>query len=370
MTHVLCVGIATLDHVFRVAAMPQSPEKHRASDLAVTGGGTAANAAVAAARLGARVSLYAVLGADPLGDEIVARLEREGVDCAGVRRARGGRSPLSAILVDEAGERLIISYADRSLRDDTDWLPRALPAGVEVVLGDTRWQRASAHFFRLARAAGKRAVLDGDHAPIEVDEVLTLPTHIAFSRQGLRDLTGVEDARAALAALGLHASMWRGVTDGENGVFYWHDGAVRHEPAFPVAAIDTLGAGDVWHGAFAVALAEGMDEPAAVRFACAAAAIKCTRFGGCRGTPLRAEVDALLVARAPQSPLEGEGRTAKPSGVGWQRGGDRMSTGSFVPPLLGLPRTRKSGGDGAATPPRRAARADPPPLGEGGGVTQ
>lgn len=293
MKRVLCVGIATLDQVFRVGAMPTRAEKYRAQDLVVTGGGTAANGAVAIARLGGAVSLYAVLGDDAVGDEIVAGLERENVDCSAVPRLAGVRSPLSAIMVDQAGERMIVSYADPRLPGPPSWLPDRLPEGVDAVLGDTRWQTGSAHFFRLAREAGVPAVLDADRAPQEVPELLGLATHVAFSMQGLRDLTGLGEPRTALAAFGV-SDAWLGVTDGGEGVYYWRDGAIAHEPAFAVEALDTLGAGDTWHGAFALGLAEGMDEPAAIRFASATAALKCTRFGGREGMPRRADVERCL----------------------------------------------------------------------------
>ena len=84
------------------------------------------------------------------------------------------------------------------------------------------------------------------------------------------------------------------VTDGPNGVSWLEDGALRHMPAFAVKAIDTLGAGDAFHGAFTLALAEGRDLTDALRFASAAAALKCTQFGGAAGAPRRAEVDEFL----------------------------------------------------------------------------
>jgi sulfofructose kinase len=296
VTHILCAGIATLDQVFALEVMPTVPEKYRAADLVVTTGGTAANAAVAIARLGGAVGFLGALGDDRLGDEIVAALEAEGVDCAGVRRVAGKRSPLSAILVDRSGERLVISHSDPELPGSTAHLPEGLPAGVGAVLGDTRWQAGSAHLFELARAAGVPAVLDGDRAPRERPEILELATHVAFSTQGLRDLTGRDDPRAGLASLP-PARAWVAVTNGAEGVFFREDGAVVHAPAFPVAAVDTLGAGDTWHGAFALALAEGMGEHDAVRFASAAAAIKCTRPGGRNGAPTRVEVEAFLSGR-------------------------------------------------------------------------
>jgi sulfofructose kinase len=290
---VLCVGIAALDQVFRVDAMPSRPEKYRSHDLRVTGGGTAANAAVAAARLGATVIFYGVLGDDRVGDEIVAGLVGERVECR-IRRVAGRRSPLSAILVDDGGERLIVSYADPDLPWSTDHLPNALPPGVDAVLGDTRWQPASAHFFGLARAAGIPAVLDADRAPKQVPKLMDLATHVAFSQQGARDLTGVDDPLSALRTIGMRPSTWVAVTNGPHGVFYWRAGEVVRYGAFPVRAVDTLGAGDTWHGAFAVALAEGSMEEQAIEFASAAAALKCTRFGGRDGAPRRKEVEDFL----------------------------------------------------------------------------
>ena len=296
MTSVLCVGIAVLDYVYAVEAMPVRAEKYRASDLAVVGGGIAANASVAVARLGGRAHLATRLGDDPTGATIVAELEREGVDCTLARRFSGLRSPTSAILVDAKGERLIVSYSDNAIPSDTSWLPDALPAGIGAVLGDTRWVEGSAHSFRLARRAGVPAILDGDRRPAHPD-VLDLATHVAFSEQGLAEITGIADPADGLRVLAESSRSWLAVTVGEGGVYFLEDGAVAHEPAFPVATVDTLGAGDAWHGAFALGLAEGMGERAAVRFASAVAAIKCTRFGGRAGIPARSDVDHFLRGR-------------------------------------------------------------------------
>lgn len=294
MTLILCAGIATQDQVFRVAEMPARPEKHRASALAITTGGTAANAAVALAHLGAEVVFWGGLGDDGLGDTILAALGAKGIDVSGVRRWPGIASPLSAILVDDRAERTVISYADRRLPGPPDGLPRALPPGTRAVLGDTRWQAGSAHVFRLAREAGIPAVLDADRAPTEIPEVLELATHVAFATQALRDLTGIAEPGRALATLADRAGTWFAVTNGPEGVHHLEGGRVVHNAAFPVAAVDTLGAGDTWHGAFTLRLAEGAPEAEAIRFACAAAAIKCTRLGGCDGAPSRGEVEALL----------------------------------------------------------------------------
>lgn len=293
---ILCVGIATLDYVYSMDAIPTRPEKHRARDLAVVGGGIAANASVAVARLGGHAMLATRLGDDFTAHEIVADLEREGVDCTFARRLAGKRSPVSAILVDAQGERLVVSYADQSYPAGTEWLPAALPAGTAGVLGDTRWEEGAAHVFALARRAGVPGVLDADRAPRH-PESLRLASHIAFSAQGLRELTGTDDPRAGLERLAADAGNWLAVTLGAEGVLFVEDGRIVHEPTFPVTAVDTLGAGDVWHGALALALGEGMPARRAVRFASAAAALKCTRFGGRRGAPSRTEVERLLTER-------------------------------------------------------------------------
>ncbi len=295
MPAVLCVGIATLDHVFAVATLPTKPEKHRAHDLAVVGGGIAANAAVAVARLGGRAALAARLGADGTAEIILDELAREGVDCALARRFPGLRSPTSAVLVDARGERLVVSYSDPETPADPAWLPARLGSGVGAVLGDTRWPEGTAHLFRLARAAGIPAVLDADRRPDP--DLLALATHVAFAEQALREVTGSADPAAGLAALAGSARNWLAVTVGDRGVLFLERGRVAGAPAFAVDAVDTLAAGDAWHGAFALALAEGRGERAAIRFASAAAAIKCTRFGGRAGLPSRAEVDAFLMER-------------------------------------------------------------------------
>jgi len=298
---VFCLGIATLDYVYSVETLPTRGEKYRSRDLAVVGGGCAGNASVAIARLGGRSWLATRLADDLTGDRIVADLEAEGVDASASLRAPGLRSPVSAILVDAAGERMVVSYSDPAMPEETGWLPSNLPEGAKAVLADTRWGEGALAVLRLARKAGVPGVLDADRKPPHPDLVATA-SHVAFSQQALRELSGEDDPRAGLAKVaGLammeeHASNWLAVTLGKDGVLFMEDGAVAHIPAFVVETVDTLGAGDVWHGAFALALAEGQGEREAIRFASAAAAIKCTRFGGRLGAPRREEIEAFLAA--------------------------------------------------------------------------
>lgn len=297
MARVLCIGIAVLDHVFQVETMPTRAEKYRARQLKTVGGGIAANAAVAIARQGGESLLVTRLGGDDIGRIILDGVAAEGVDVSLSRRFDGRRSPLSCILVDRDGERTIISYSDGDIPDDPSWLPTALPAGVGAVLGDTRWEEGSRRMFELARASGAVAVLDADRKPQD-EATVALATHVALSAQACAEMTGESDPARGVAALGRRFRNWLAVTDGANGVFWTEGGAARHAPAFKIEAVDTLGAGDTWHGAFALGLAEGMDEARAVRYASAVAAIKCTRFGGRSGIPDRAEADRFLEENA------------------------------------------------------------------------
>lgn len=296
MSDIFFIGIAVVDYVFSVDRMPDRAEKYRARDCQIVGGGLAANAAATAARLGHRAHMIGRLGDDVVADQIIDGLAAEGVDCAGLRRFAGHRSPLSSVFVDKAGERMIVNYGDWSIPTATDWLPDELPAGTGAVMGDIRWEEGARHLFDLARAAGLPAVLDVDRPPFDAS-LLDAVSHVALSAQALREMTGTDDPRNGLMQLAERCSAHLSVTIGAEGTLFFEGETIAHEPAFAVEVVDTLGAGDVWHGALTVALAEGIETRAAIRLASAAAALKCTRFGGRAGIPTRAELDEFLKMR-------------------------------------------------------------------------
>lgn len=292
---VLCVGIAVLDRLYRVPAIPATPTKCVATDHKEVGGGSAASAAVAASRLGGRVSLWARVGDDDIATRILDQLAADGVDASGVRRLPNARSGSSAILIDEAGERLIANFPGGALDLDPGWLPLGSIARHDVVLGDLRWHQGTATALRAARVANRRTVLDADlNAYPETRDLLPLADEVVFSAPYLARVTETSDLadglrRARDLGIGLV-----GVTSGAGGFHWLEGGEMRHAAGFAVAAIDTLAAGDVFHGAYALARAEGRTVAEAGRFANAAAALKCTRFGGRDGAPTRMEVDQFL----------------------------------------------------------------------------
>ena len=294
MTSVLCVGLAGQDFIFSVENLHSSPEKYRAREMIAAGGGLAATAAVAAARLGAQVSLATRLGDDWLAEHILQELASYGVNCTLSRRFPGLRSSVSAVLVTPTGERLIINYSDDRIPDDPSWLP-PLPPATRAVHGDMRWEAGSRRYLSEAREAGIPGVLDVDRAPQD-QALIGFASHAAFSTQAVTELLGTHDPAEAVTRLARQHGTWIAVTDGGRGTWFGAGGNVSHQPAFPVRPVDTLGAGDVFHGALTLALGEGRSEAEAVRFASAAAALKCLRFGGRVGAPTRADTNAFLAS--------------------------------------------------------------------------
>ncbi|MER8411979.1 MULTISPECIES: sugar kinase [unclassified Mesorhizobium] len=299
----LSVGALTLDTILRVETLPVHQGKFIASDGVQIASGMATSAACAAHRLGAEVSLWASAGDDAVADQLIAGIKAEGVDCTFVRRVRGARSALASILVDAYGERIIVPFYDGLAQADPEALPVADLTAFDAVLVDVRWPGAAALALRAARALGRPAILDADTAPLQIlEQLLPLATHIVASETAARIVCGQAlDPETACADLASRTDAFVAVTGGAAGS-WWHDrraGCVRHVAAPKIKAIDTLAAGDVFHGAFAVGLAEAMPVEQALRFASAAAALKCLRFGGRLGAPNRAETLAMVAQTWP-----------------------------------------------------------------------
>ncbi len=292
MARVLTLGITVFDTVLRVGDMPRHGGKFYATGRAEVVGGIAANAAIAIVRLGGEAVLASRVGDDLVGERIVSDLAAAGVDTSMVEWLNGVASSISTILVDQTGERLLVNHSDPALFHG---LPSLDGIAVDGVMTDTRWPEGALAALGRARDLAVPAVLDYDREAERLrSELLGAATHVVFGQQGLAAIAGTEDVALALGAVRGMTDAWLACTSGGGGV-HWLDGDVlRHLPAFPIKAVDTLGAGDVFHGAFTLALAEGMREAAALRFASAAAAIKCTRFGGGAVSPTRAELAAFL----------------------------------------------------------------------------
>lgn len=296
MALVICCGQIVMDHSFSVDEIESPPSKVTARRYAAGVGGMSAHAAIAVARLGGRSLFWGRVGDDAAGETLAEAMAAEGVDIEGLHRFAGARTPLSAVIVDKRGERSIVTYRGDGLGLDTGWLPLDRLDGVGAVLCDPRWPAGTAAVFEAARARGIPSVLDAEKSEMRVLlDLVPLVDHAIFAAPGLRIFAGVKGAAEGLRkALASGPLKLAAVTRGEDGTLWMEGGAdkPRETPAFRVSATNTTGAGDVFHGAYALALAEGQAVAAAIRFASAAGALR-ARDGE---TPDRAAVEAMLSA--------------------------------------------------------------------------
>lgn len=298
MSRIICVGHAALDRIYRIDSFPPEPTKVRALEHIESGGGMAANAAAAIAKLGGKAELWSRVGEDDAGVRIRLGLKAARVDARYVQQFEEGRSSTSAIIVDRRGERLIVGQRDANMPSGTQGLPLERVKGAAAVLCDLRWLEAVRTVFARAHAEGVPTVLDADLGAREaLGEILTLTDYAIFAAPALRDLVPGVETRAQLARVLSFGPRYAGVTMGAEG-YMWSEatGADGECPAFAVDVADTTGAGDAFHGAFTLALVEGRPHLECARRANAVAALKCTRLGSRAGLPTRAELDAFLAA--------------------------------------------------------------------------
>jgi sugar/nucleoside kinase (ribokinase family) len=294
---ILCIGMPVRDLIFRVNELPARGNKKRATHYSELSGGNAFNAGVAITRLGGRV-----LMSGPMGDArekssmyMFDDMKREGIDGSAVVHMPGLVTPISNIMIDQTGERTIVTYRDPAL-----WkvkLPDAdeLLQDCAAVLTESRCAEFVTDICVEATARGIPVILDADYIMSLREGLLVASSHIVFSAEALHATAGLTDDTEALRKIAELTPAFLAVTNGAQGML-WLDEERKphHMPSFPVHTVDTLGAGDVFHGAFALAVAEKQPLEHAMRFSSAAAALKCTRFGGAFASPQRAEVEALL----------------------------------------------------------------------------
>jgi sulfofructose kinase len=300
---ILCAGIVVLDEVFRVDEFPQPDGKVQAKGFFVVNGGCAANAAVAIARLGGRAALAGPMGGpagvDENGDRVLKALARENVDCMACQRMDGLGTALSAIFMNARGDRTIVTYRDERIAEAMPDDPERIVSGADAVLADNRYPDFVRPVCEAARRRNLPVVLDGDRPTVEDDPLFRIASHVVFSWECLRETTGVADLAEGLKRIAGRTDAFLAVSNGPDHIVYLEGGKVCHLSVFKITAVDTLGAGDAFHGGFVMALAEGRNEVDAMRFGAAVAGIKCTRIGGSAGAPTRAEVDAFLARNAP-----------------------------------------------------------------------
>jgi sulfofructose kinase len=298
---VLCVGAAAYDLFLPLEGPLQEDRKYEVPAIQESGGGPAANAAFLLNLWGVPAALACLLGDDPFGSRILEEFRQAGTDLRLTEVRRGASTPLSVILVNRAtGSRTLVNRLAPG--EPMRFAPEALEllAGLRpsVLLFDGHQPQAALQAMSALPAA--RTILDaGSRRPgteLLAPKVEFLVPSEAFARSmtGEQDLDSVAGRGRCLQSLQALGARQVAVTLGERGVLYLQDGEARHLPAFRVRAVDTTGAGDIFHGAFAYGVLQGWHLPELVRFAAMAAALSVTKPGGRASIPALAEVRAAL----------------------------------------------------------------------------
>jgi sulfofructose kinase len=294
---ILCIGMPVRDLTFRVHGVPARGSKENASHFEEICGGNALNAAIGIVRLGGRASICGPMGdaRETTSRYIFDKLAHEGIDTKHIVHMPGLVTPISAIMIDLSGERTIVTFRDPELwkvrLPDTD----ELLEDCDAILTESRAAAFCNNLCVEARRRNIPVIVDVDRAMSLREGLLTASSHLVFSSEPLQETAGIADDGEALKKIAKLTPSFLAGTRGPQGTIWLDENqTLQQTPAFPVHTVDTLGAGDVFHGAFALAITEKQDLRQALRFASAAAALKCTRFGGAFAAPQRAEVAELL----------------------------------------------------------------------------
>jgi len=305
MVEALCIGTAAYDLFFPLDGWLEENRKYEIRSSQESGGGPAANAACLLARWGVPTALACVLGDDLYGRRIREELAEAGLDLRLVEVRPGAATPLSVILVNTAsGSRTVVNSlaATAPLRFGAAGLEVLRGLAPRLLLFDGHQPEASLQALELFPAA--RTLLDagslrpGTERLAPRVEFLVPSETFARAMTGVADLDTPEDLRRCLSALQAMNRREVAVTLGERGAAYLEGGEARHLPAFPVRAVDSTGAGDIFHGAFAFGVLRGWPLSEIVRFAAMAAALSVARPGARASIPALAEVRAALSARS------------------------------------------------------------------------
>jgi ribokinase len=297
---VTVLGSLNMDISVAVPALPAPGATVLGSAAVFTPGGKGANQAVAAARLGAEARMVGCVGDDDFGRQLLAALRAEGVSAEGVRVAADVPTGLAMISVDRAGENLITVApgANHEVGDQDVVLARSSPYDVLVISAEIPVAAIRSALAQARGSRGTRCVLNLAPAPaqaaaIVADGVDWLVVNESEAGAVLgQPVDGLADAGQAAAQLVAAGARYAVVTAGAHGAaLAGHEpGEVDTIPAFRIEAVDTVGAGDTFVGALAVALAADIPAPEAVRAAAAAGATAATRPGAQAGMPHPADI--------------------------------------------------------------------------------
>ncbi len=285
MRKIFVHGLSALDLIHTVSDFPKYAEKYKSNSVYVSIGGNAANASLALSRLGVKVYLSTVIGKDEVGNILKQKLVSENIDLSYTHYIDNFKTSISSIIIDKNGERLVLNnreFNDVAINNNIDY------EIFDGFLFDSRDITNSIKILERIKNIKKPKVLDAEENT--TNELLNYFSHVVFSYQGLKSFTGIDNIERALKTFAQKTEFQTLVTNGEHGCYYIQDKMIKNIPALKIKAVDTLAAGDVWHGAFLFKLVKRCSLVNSIEFANYIAALKCKKFGGSLGMPFLREL--------------------------------------------------------------------------------
>ncbi len=304
MKKILVVGSSNFDLVIRSKKLPKPGETIIGDEFLINHGGKGANQAVAAVRLGGDVSFITKVGSDSFGNELINSYVSEGIDCRGVLTSDATPTGVAFINVDSKGENSItvvqgankhLSVSDITdleyLIDESDYILMQLEIPIETVT----------HIVDYASEKNKKIILNPAPANNITNKTLSQLFAVTPNETEIEYLTGVHVSDEASAIKAANILIEKGVenviiTMGAKGACFVSCNEHLMIPTHTVAAVDTTAAGDIFNGAFVVALANGKEMREAIEYACKVSTISVTRFGAQSSAPYKKEVEDIYLS--------------------------------------------------------------------------
>jgi sulfofructose kinase len=289
------MGQNAVDHFFVLPEFPRFSAKIRILHYEMGAGGMVAGAVVFAVRMGLKGKYIGKVGSDETGRLSLESLKKESVDISSLIVEEGARNHCSFIMVDQkSGERTILWDRDQRLNFRNDELKRSDVCAGSVLLLDGDDHEAALKCALWAQEAGIPVVIDLDHVVPNSEELLPLVDFLIVSANFPTEFTGLTDPEGALLAMARRFRGFVAATIGAQGAMAALGDGCIHFPGFPVRAVDTTGAGDVFHGGFIYGLLQNWPLHRIMAFANAAAALNCTLLGARAGIASPSDILQLV----------------------------------------------------------------------------
>ncbi len=290
---VVGIGQACIDYIAPAPFFPKEDGKVKLKELYIKCGGPVATALVTLSRLGIKTAYIGAVSDDSFGKRILDTLKKEKVDTTYTKVIKGYRSQFAFIVVTTGGKRTIF------------WIPSSFPEisaseidisqfpDVKVIHLDELMLQASIEAAKQAKKRGITVTIDADSLKEGIEKLFSFTDILIIPESLAKALEPNKSAEQILKSLKSFGASQVVITLGEKGSIGYDGKTYYYQKAYKIDAVDTTGAGDVYHGAYIYGLVKGWDMKRCMKFASLCAAIKCTKFGAQEGIPTKNHPDIL-----------------------------------------------------------------------------